>query len=146
MTLGTKLALGSTLLSGGTGALAADKQGRAAAAAAKAQAKGEAAAASQEAAEDRRQARYAASRAQAVAAASGAGGVGAINKIAEIEGEGEYRALMRLHNGGQRANIAMSQARAARDEGRMGAVSSLMKAGSTMLNTDADIDWLEKYA
>lgn len=54
--------------------------------------------------EERRQARLAASRAQAVGAKQGGGMDGDVERaIAGIEGEGEYRALLAMHQGDTRA-------------------------------------------
>lgn len=60
--------------------------------------------ATRQAVEERRKARLVASRAQAVGAAQGGGMDGNVeNTIAQITGEGEYRALLAMHEGDTRA-------------------------------------------
>lgn len=91
--------------------------------------------------EERRQARLVQSRAQAVAAASGAGALDAdvVRNIADIEGEGEYRALTALYEGedsavGKETQAKMNryQGRAARRAGNIAAMSTILQGASSM--------------
>lgn len=99
-------------------------------------------ASSQRAASDeRRQARLAASRGLAVAAASG-GGVDdptVVNTLARLEGEGEYRALTALYNGEETARGMEQQAaanrrgaKATKKAGYLNAAGSILSAGSSL--------------
>lgn len=98
-----------------------------------------------QAAEERRQARYATSRGAAVAAASG-GGVSdptVVNTLADIEAEGEYRALMALYNGEQEARGLERAAQAKSREGTAALFAGVAGGGSTLLS--GGVDWYEKY-
>lgn len=93
--------------------------------------------ASRAASEETRRSRLIQSRAQAVGAASG-GGV-PYDQIADIAGEGEYRALMTLFEGEEEAKGRETQADAARFSGksaqrasRINAVGSLIQGGGSM--------------
>lgn len=79
----------------------------------------ERAAAQRNAIEERRQARLAMSRGLAVAAASGGGALDptVVNLLGDVQAEGDYRALMRLYQGEERARGAELGATAARYEG-----------------------------
>lgn len=100
------------------------------------------AAAQRVASEERRQARKVASRALAVAGASGADASDptVMNTIADIAGEGEYRALTALYRGEDRARTLETDASLKRmtgssvaKAGRYEAGSSLLQGGSTLL-------------
>lgn len=150
MSLATKVLLGSTILSGGTAVLGGIQQKKVADAQAKqlrVQGKAEAARAGAEAAEERRQARYVSSRARAVAAASGAGATDptVVNTIANLETEGEYRALMAMYNGEVRQNAAFGEASARRSEGSAARAAGFLRGASTILSSPGATDWLEKY-
>lgn len=84
-----------------------------------------------------------ASRAQAVAAASGAGALDptVTDVIGDIESEGELRALTALYEGEERARGLEARAQGAQYEGRVAGYtgdlarrSSLFKAGGTLLS------------
>lgn len=105
------------------------------------QAKNEQAASQLQAMEDRRQARLAESRAQAVSAASGADPTSTsfVRNISDIEGQGELNALTSLWNGDERARQLRNQASATRASGsqaakaaNIGAMSSLLQSGSSL--------------
>lgn len=129
---------------------AAREAGRAAQQAAEFQAKqmeqraGQERAASQRAAEEqKRRAQLVSSRAQALAAASGAGALDptVVDMLGDLEGEGQYRALTALYAGEERATGLETGAAAARYEGeiakRRGDAArrgSLIKAGGTLLS------------
>lgn len=74
------------------------------------------------------------SRAKAVAAASGAGGVQVDNIISDIGAEGEYRALMALYNGETTARTQEFAGEAAMYEGTSAKRASYLKAGGTVLS------------
>lgn len=136
---------GSALFLAGTGlqAVSQFQQGRAASEALEFEARqreqqaiAEEAAAQQEAIEERRQARFLASRARAVGAASG-GGVDLENE-AEIAGEGERRAGLALWGGSERARDQRNRAQTNRFEaqqrrraGTIGAVRTILSGGTT---------------
>lgn len=86
--------------------------------------------------EEKRQARYVSSRAQAVAAASGAGvsDPTVANIISGIEGEGEYRALSRLYQGDVTAQGLQYGAQVRRKEGRAAKTAGYLSAASTVLS------------
>ena len=91
-------------------------------------------------AEQRRQARLLQSRALAVAAAQGgASDPTVVNIIADLEAEGEIRALSALFEGEEQARSREMQARARRKEaknvkkaGLISAAGSVLQAGSTL--------------
>ena len=115
MPMGDKISLGGSILQGVgsmTAGWGARREGKAAKAAAEFQATqlrqgaGQAIAASQRASEEeRRKARLFASRALAVAAASGGGASDptVVDIIADLKGEGAYRAMLALYGGEERA-------------------------------------------
>lgn len=84
----------------------------------------------------RRSARYAQSRAQAVAAASGAGASDptVVDVISNIEGEGEFQALSSLYTGEERARGMEFGGKVRRREGQAAKTASYLKAGSTLLS------------
>ena len=92
----------------------------------------------------RREARLRASRAQAVAAASGAGALDpdVVNRLGNIEGEGTFQALMALAAGEDRAKGLTSRAdlrqfegAAARAEGRARRNTAFLRAGGSLLSS-----------
>lgn len=136
--LPTALMVTGTLISAG-GAL---QEGQAAEAGARfeaaqmSQAAGQERAASQRRAlEERRRARLAQSRAQAVAAASGAGATDptVLNIIGDIEEEGEYRALTAMFEGEEAARGMEMGAMARLWEGRQQRKASRITAASKVL-------------
>lgn len=105
------------------------------------QAKNEFAASQMQAMEDRRQARLAASRAQAVGAASGVDPTSAsfVRNISEMEGQGELNALTSLWSGSERSRQLNNQANATRMSGsqaakaaNIGAMSNLLQSGGSL--------------
>lgn len=105
------------------------------------------AAAQRAATEERRMANLAASRALAVAAASGgASDPTVVNLMARIQGEGAYRSMMELYGGEDRARLMRAQAASTRRGGQMfnedaqraskaakfGAFSTVMKGSSSL--------------
>jgi hypothetical protein len=106
-----------------------------------AQAKNDRATAQRRASEERRQARLAGSRALALAAASGGGAddPSIVNLIADLEGEGEYRALSAMFEGETEARSKEEQAMAnrrgaktAKTVGGLKAAASIIGAGSSL--------------
>lgn len=104
----------------------------------------ERAAAQRQAIEERRKARFAISRNQAVSAASGAGATDptVLQLEGDITGEGEYNALTALYEGDDRARYLKSQGAATRFQGRSTAAAgktsstgTYFKAGSSLLST-----------
>lgn len=101
-------------------------------------------AASQRAAEEqRRQARLAGSRLQAVAGGSGADPT-VMNLAADLAGEGEYRALTALFEGESRARGMEGQARAKRYEGGQARKAGMLKAATTVFSAGSK-SMLDKY-
>ena len=91
--------------------------------------------------EERRQAQHKLSRAQAVAAASGASLADPtfVNLAGDIEAEGEYRALSRLYEASEEsegleaaAQARKREGRAARLAGGIGAVSTILTGAETL--------------
>jgi hypothetical protein len=103
------------------------------------------AASQREMANRRRSARYAQSRALAVAAASGAGASDPTvsNLISELEGEGEYGALAAMYEGEERARSLEFGATTARRYGKAVMGASALSAGSTLLG--GANSWYDKY-
>lgn len=85
---------------------------------------------------ERKKANYAASRALAVSAASGAGV--ADDVIADIEAEGDYRFLTSLYAGDTDAQLANFAAGSTRRTGRARQRGAYMNAGSTILGGASD--------
>lgn len=133
---------GSALSAGGTilGAKSEAKQLRSEADQLEIQAGTERASSQRRAMEERRQARLVSSRALAVAAASGgASDPTVVNMMADIEGEGEYRALSALYEGNEEAIGLENQARARRKEAKNVKKASYLKAGSTILQAGSSL-------
>lgn len=135
---GTMLSAGSQIVAG----IGARRAGDAAASMADI-GSGNALAASQRVAqEEDRHAKAVASRAQAVAAASGAGTGGTVHDvISGIAKEGAYRSQLALYNGEERARILKQQAANARYEGQakqragfIGSIGTILKGGSTLFS------------
>lgn len=138
------LAVGGAALSAGgsiIGAKAEAREMRREAAQLEAQAGLERASSQRQAIDERRQARLAASRGLAVAAASGASADDptVVNILADIEGEGEYRALSALYSGEESARGMEADAKARRrgakatkTAGYLNAAGSILSAGSTL--------------
>jgi hypothetical protein len=103
------------------------------------------AASQREMANRRRAARYAQSRAQALAAASGAGASdpSVVDLISDLEGEGEYGALAAMFEGEDRARGLEFGATLSRKQGQAAMSSSALKAGSTLLSGGSS--WYDKY-
>lgn len=101
----------------------------------------ERAASQRSAMEERRQGRLASSRALALAAASGAGADDptVVNAIADIEGEGEYRALTALYEGNTAGDDLERQAAARRREAKTVKRASYFKAAGTILGAGASM-------
>lgn len=91
--------------------------------------------------QEKKDARLVGSRARAVAAASGAGvSDPTISKIlSDIEGEGEYRALMRLYQGDVTASGLEYGAKIRRNEGRAARSSGYLQAASTLFSTGSSL-------
>lgn len=91
--------------------------------------------------EERRQGRLASSRALALAAASGGGADDptVVNAIADIEGEGEYRALTALYEGNVAGDDLERQAKARRREAKSVKKQSYFKAAGTILGAGATL-------
>lgn len=85
---------------------------------------------------ERKKANYAASRALAVSAASGAGV--ADDQIADLQAEGDYRVLSSLYAGDTDAALANFAAGATRREGRARKRGAYMNAASTILGGASD--------
>lgn len=138
------LAVGGAALSAGgsiIGANAEAKELRAEATQLDTQAGLERAASHRQAIDERRQARLAASRGLAVAAASGASADDptVVNALARIEGEGEYRALSAMYSGEESARGMEADAEARRrgakttkTVGALQAAGSILSAGGSL--------------
>lgn len=105
----------------------------------------ERAAAQRRAIEQRRQARLVQSRQQAAAAASGAGASDptVVDLMTGAEGEGEYRALLELYEGEERARGATVAANVRRFEGKQAKTASYIGAAGTILGGAST--FFEKY-
>ena len=93
--------------------------------------------AQQEAEQKRREMRYAQSRAQAVAAASGAGASDptVVDLMGDLEETGEYEALSALWSGENQARESEFAARVAKYEGKLARKKARTKALTTVLST-----------
>ncbi len=134
---GTALKAGGTLL----GAKDEAKQLKSQARQYETQAGLERASSQREAIDERRQAELVSSRALAVAGASG-GGVSdptVINTIADIQAEGEYRALTALYNGETQAQSYEAQAAARRKEAKRAKRAGAISAAATILEGGSSI-------
>lgn len=91
--------------------------------------------------EQRRQARLVESRGLAVAAASGGGADDptVVNLLANVAGEGEYRALTALYNGESDARGLESEADARRKEAKNVKRASYFKAASSLLSAGSSL-------
>jgi hypothetical protein len=134
---GTALSAGGSII----GANAEAKELRSEAAQLEAQAGLERASSHRQAIEERRQARLAASRGLAVAAASGASADDptVVNALAGIEGEGEYRALTALYNGEEQARGMEAQAAANRRGAKSTKKAALFNAAGTVLSAGSTL-------
>lgn len=92
--------------------------------------------AQREALNERKKANYAASRALAVSAASGAGT--ADDVIADLQAEGDYRFLTSLYSGDTDAQLAKYAAGATRRTGAARQRGAYMNAGATILGGASD--------
>lgn len=94
-----------------------------------------------EALEERRQGRLAQSRTLALAAASGGGASDptVVNLMADLAGEGEYRALTALYNGEEEARGLEAQATARRKEAKAVKTAGYLKAAGTILNAGSSM-------
>lgn len=92
-----------------------------------------------EAMEQRRQATLTGSRALTLAAASGGGASDptVMNILANISGEGEYRALTALYDGEEKARSNEFEAGTRRKEAKNTKTAGYIKAGSTILSAGA---------
>jgi hypothetical protein len=138
------LTLGGAALSAGgsiIGANAEAKEMRSEAAQLEAQAGLERASSQRQAIEERRQARLAASRGLAVAAASGASvdDPTVVNTLARIEGEGEYRALSALYNGDETADGMEAEAAAKRRGAKSTKKASYVSAAGSILSAGSSL-------
>lgn len=97
----------------------------------------ERASAQRDAMEQQRQARLLESRALAVAAASGGGASDptVVNTIANIAGEGEYRALTALYNGEEQALGLEAEATARIKEAKNVKTAGFINAASTLFSS-----------
>lgn len=86
-----------------------------------------------EAIEERRQSRLSVSRAQAVAAAGGGGASDpdVVNRIADIEGEGELNFLRALYEGETASAQSLRQTDVTRKAGKRQLISSVLSGAST---------------
>lgn len=109
-------------------------------------AKSERASAQRAAFEKRREARLAASRAKALAAAGGGSVTDptVTNLLGDIASEGEYNAAAALYAGEERAKTNQMAASARRFEGQQAKNASTILAGSTVLSSGASL--MDKYA
>lgn len=91
--------------------------------------------------EDRRQGRLAQSRAQALAAASGAGATDptVLNIIGDLEKEGEYRALSDLYAGDSQAQSLEYGAKVRRKTGKQIQGAYQMQAAGTLAQTGSSL-------
>lgn len=106
-----------------------------------AQALTERATSQRESIEQRRNARFAQSRALALSAASGASASDRSIEtiISDIAGEGEYRALTALYNGEEQASSMEMQAKARRKEAKNAKVAGMISALGTILEGGSSI-------
>lgn len=138
-----EVALAATLVSTAVSTVGAIQQGRAADAQAKSQAEQLNARAKQERAtaqlasiEEKRQAERVSSRAKTLIAA-GSGDttdVGSQDILSDIGGEGEYRSLMQLYEGEEKAKGSEFQAQSVREEGRAARRAGVMSGIGTALS------------
>lgn len=98
-----------------------------------------------EASNRRRSARYAQSRALALAAASGAGASDptVVDIIGNLAGEGEFGALAAMYEGETSARNLEYAGKVRRREGKAAKSASYLKAGATLLSGGSA--WADKY-
>ncbi len=103
----------------------------------------DASAAQRQAQDYRRQAQYAISRGQALAAASGAGATDptVVNVLGQIAGEGDYRALTSLYTGETQSQNDLSGAQAARNEGSAAGKAGFLRGISTLLSDTGQLGY-----
>lgn len=134
---------GSLVSAGGTilGAKSEAKQLRKEAAQLEANAGQERAVGQRAAMDERRQGRLASSRALAIAAASGASADDPtiVNALADLEGEGEYRALTALYEGNVAGDDLARQAQSRRKEAKNVKRASYFKAAGTILGAGSSL-------
>lgn len=132
-----------TVLSEAKAGADANAQAKAQAAAFVNKANADAAAAERQAIQSRREGQYLASRAQAIAAASGAGASDptVANIIGGIKGQSEYTALTQLYEGETDAGNALSNSQAVRNEGRAAQGAGTLRGVSTVLSGASDMYW-----
>jgi hypothetical protein len=125
-----------TVLSQAKASADAKQQADAQAIALRNQANADEAAAQRSAIQIKRQGQYVMSRAQALAASSGASATDptVVNLIGGIAGESEYDALTQLYVGGTQAGNARSAAQAAINEGNAARSAGNLKAISTIFS------------
>lgn len=140
----TAVIAGSTIMSsyaGVQGGATEAKASRYAAAQSTQQAQQERAVGQRTALEERRQAEYLASRAQAVAASSGGGALdpGVVSVISNIKGVGEYKGLSAMYEGESRARAYEGQASSSMfrsgvqtTSGMVSAFDTILRGGSTL--------------
>lgn len=138
------LAIGGSALSAGGSIISANSQAkelRMQADQLDAQAGLKRASSQRQAIDEKRQARLAVSRGLAVAAASGGGASDptVVNTLANIEGEGEYRALTALYNGDEEASSMEAQAAANRRGASAVKTAGALKAAGTILSAGAGL-------
>ncbi|MBP5059138.1 hypothetical protein [Pseudomonas chlororaphis] len=90
--------------------------------------------------ESRRQGRIAGSRAQAVGAATGgAGSVDLVNRIADLEGQGEYAALVDMYNGEETARGMQTQSNVLKFSGGQAESAGNKAATGTLISGAANL-------
>lgn len=114
------------------GGIQQDRAARSVADQLNAQANTESATAQRAAAEERRMARLANSRLQAVAQGGGTD-AGVVNLAGDIAAEGEYRALTSLYEGEERAASLRHSANVKRYEGKQAKYAGVLDAATTVL-------------
>lgn len=137
MVAGTALSAGGSIISSNAEA----KSLRSQAAQLDAQAMTDRASSQRQSIEERRQSRLAQSRALALTGVSGAGSddPSIVNLMADLEGEGEYRALTALYEGETSARSKEAQAaanrksaKATKTAGILNAAGSILKSGTSL--------------
>lgn len=102
----------------------------------------EGASAQRAAIEQRRSARLAQSRVQALAGGSGMD-AGVVDIMEDLEGEGEYRAMTALYEGKNRAAGLGSQAAATRYSGKQAKTAGMIRGAGSLLSSGSSL--YEKY-
>ena len=135
---GAVVGVGSTIAAGQQ----AKKQGEMQASQLVAKANEERGIAQRAAAQEKKKSQYVKSRAIALAAASGAGGVEdptISNIVSDIESEGEIRGLNALYSGESMARTLTGSAIASQIEGRNKSAAANMQAGATLLSSGSSL-------